>query len=105
MRLAVCALTTLCLTACATASPAPGPSQTWAPPTPAPAPKPIPPSCRAELLTPPARPEPLPLVVSVRDALSIGAADGVLALANAILAGELQTCVRDLVAQREDARP
>lgn len=99
MRLAVCALTTLCLTACATASPAPVEPPT---PAPAPVPKPIPPSCRAELLTPPARPEPLPPVVSVRDALTIGAADGVLALANAVLAGELQACVRDLVAQRSE---
>lgn len=44
-------------------------------------------------------------MVSVRDALTIGAADGVLALANAALAGELQACVRDLVAQRQDVHP
>lgn len=38
--------------------------------------------------------------MTVRDGLTTGAADGVLALTNAILAGELQTCVRDLLAQR-----
>lgn len=95
MRLLVCALTTLCLASCATASPAPVVT-----PPPAPPPKPIPTSCRADLLTPPNRPEPLPPVMTVRDGLATGAADGVLALTNAILAGELQSCVRDLLAQR-----
>lgn len=36
----------------------------------------------------------------MRDGLFIGAIDGALALKNALLAGELQTCVSDLIAQR-----
>lgn len=95
MRMLACALTTLCLAACATASPAP-----VATPTPAPLPKPIPASCRPELLTPPPRPSPLPPVLTVREGLMIGAGDGAQALSNAMMAVELQTCVRDLLAQR-----
>ncbi|GEM_PF-4638811 len=95
MRLPACALTTLFLAACATTSPAP-----VAPPTLAPPPKPIPASCRPELLTPPERPALLPEAMTVRDGLFIGAIDGALALKNALLAGELQTCVSDLIAQR-----
>ena len=100
MRMLACALTTLFLASCATASPAP-----VATPPPAlvvtPSP-PIPATCRPELLTAPARPAPLPEVMTVRDGLMTGVADRALALTNALLSGELQACVSDLIAQRSD---
>ena len=98
MRMLACALMTLCLAACATASPAPVATPPPAPVvTPLP---PIPPTCRPDLLTPAARPGPLPEVMTVRDGLMIGVADRALALTNALLSGELQACVSDLIAQR-----
>ena len=39
-------------------------------------------------------------MVTVREALLIGAADRALALTNALLSGELQACVADLIAHR-----
>lgn len=96
MRMGLCVLMILSLAGCATASRAPVaiPEPVRLPPPPIPA------GCRPELLNVILRPTLLPEVVSVREALSAGAADRALASTNADIGEDLQACVRALISQR-----